>query len=185
MRIIAGTARGRNFEAPEGRSARPTLDRVREALFGMIQFDIEGREVLDLFAGSGALGMEALSRGAASAVFCDKSRNNAALVSKNLKTLNFSENSEVFCCDAVSLLKQLSSEHRRFSLVFLDPPYASDLIENVLPLMEEYGLLKNGCIIIAEHERKSPVAFEHPQFHKREPRFYGETAVTLIRFEEE
>ena len=185
MRIIAGTARGRNFEAPQGRSARPTLDRVREALFGMIQFDIEGRDVLDLFAGSGALGMEALSRGAASAVFCDKNKSSADLVLKNLKSLNFAEKSEVFCCDALSLLKQLSSEHRKFSLVFLDPPYASDLIETVLALMPEYGLLRDGCIIIAEHERKSPIAFADPQFRKREPRFYGETAVTLMRFEKQ
>lgn len=185
MRIIAGTARGRNFAAPEGRSARPTLDRVREAVFGMIQFDIEGRKVLDLFAGSGALGMEALSRGAASAVFCDKNKSSAELVSKNLKALDFSEKAEVFCCDAVSLLKQFSFEQRRFSLVFLDPPYASDLIGNVLPLMIEYDLLQDGCIIIAEHERKSPVAFVHPQLYKKDPRFYGETAVTLMRFEKQ
>lgn len=183
MRIIAGTARGRNFDAPEGRDVRPTLDRVREAVFGMIQFDIEGGKVLDLFAGSGGFGLEALSRGAESAVFCDKSKTNTEIIFKNLKALNFEGKAEIFCCDALSVPERFSLEHRRFSLVFLDPPYASDLTERSLRLLTEYGLLCDGGIIIAEHSKKKPIDIEIPGIKKMRRRFYGETAVTLMRYE--
>ena len=95
MRIIAGSARGRRFDAPEGRNTRPTLDRVKEAMFGMIQFDIENTQVLDLFSGSGSLGLEALSRGGAHCVFCDSDKKSIQVIKRNVEALGFGGRSEV------------------------------------------------------------------------------------------
>lgn len=185
MRIIAGSARGRSFEAPAGRNTRPTLARVKEAMFGMIQFDIEGRYALDLFAGSGNLGLEALSRGADSVVFCDSERGTAKLIEKNIKHLGFENSARVFCCDCFALLKQLSFEERRFSLIFLDPPYDAGLTEKVLAALSEYDLIENGCIILAEHSWKLPLSVDLPGFVCRDPRKYGDAAITYIRFSKE
>lgn len=120
MRIIAGSARGRRFDAPEGRNTRPTLDRVKEAMFGMIQFDIENTQVLDLFSGSGSLGLEALSRGGAHCVFCDSDKKSIQVIKHNVEALGFGGRSEVLFGDAFALLPLLSAEKRRFSLVLLD-----------------------------------------------------------------
>ena len=185
MRIIAGTARGRNFDAPKGRSTRPTLDRVKEAMFGMVQFDIEGRQVLDLFAGSGNLGLEALSRGAAHVVFCDNDRAASELVRRNAELLGFSDRARIVCSDCFMLLKQLSLEGMRFSLVLLDPPYAAGLTERVLEDMSKLKLLTDGCIILAEHSWKLPLSIDIPGMVCREPRRYGDAAVTLIRYRSE
>ena len=147
MRIIAGSARGRTIEAPKGRDTRPTLDRVREAMFGMIQFDVEEASVLDLFAGSGALGLEALSRGADHAVFCDIGRAACAVVERNLSSLGFSENADVYCSDCFSLIQRLSSLGKRFSLILIDPPYRSGLYEKVLDSLAAFGIAH--CHVVA------------------------------------
>lgn len=178
MRIIAGSAKGRTFEALEGRSTRPTLDRVREAMFGMIQFDVENADVLDLFAGSGALGLEALSRGARHAVFCDSDRSAAKLVEKNLQKLGFADMAEVFCRDALGLLRSLADQKRRFSLVLLDPPYEAGLYEPVLKQLLELGLLRAGCIVILEHNYLSPVEAPSERFKAGKPHRYGDVGVT-------
>lgn len=180
MRIIAGSARGRTFDAPEGRSTRPTLDRVREAMFGMIQFDVQGANVLDLFAGSGALGLEALSRGAEHAVFCDIERSVCRLIGRNVSKLGFDERSEVFCSDALRLIDRLSAEGRRFSIVLLDPPYESGLYVPALTALASSGVLEEGCIILAEHSNKSAPDFSACPFETGKPRRYGDAAVTKL-----
>ena len=182
MRIIAGTARGRSFEAPKGRTTRPTLARVKEAMFGMVQFEIEDRHVLDLFAGSGSLGFEALSRGAEKAVFCDQDRNAANIIKKNAELLGFSDKASVVCADCFAALKQLAAAGERFSLVLLDPPYAAGLTEGAVKELKTLGLLEDGCIILAEHSRKLPLNINIEDMICREPRYYGDTAVTLIRY---
>lgn len=188
MRIIAGTAGGRRFDAPTGRSTRPTLDRVKEAMFGMIQFDVEGRRVLDLFAGSGNLGLEALSRGACYVVFCDSDKKAAALVESNLKMLEFSDRGEVVSSDCFNLLSRLAHRGERFSLVLLDPPYNAGLTEKVLNALVELKLLSAGCIILAEHSQKKPIDMEllDPKCREvlefRTPRKYGDVGLTYIRF---
>ena len=122
MRVITGTARGRVLRTLEGEDVRPTTDRVKEAVFSIIQFEIEGRRVLDLFAGSGQLGIEALSRGAASATFVDMSKDSLSAVKYNLEHTKLGDNAKVVQTDALSFLKLTKD---KFDLVFLDPPYAS------------------------------------------------------------
>ena len=118
MRVITGTARGRRLKELEGLETRPTTDRVKEGVFNIIQFDIEGRRVLDLFAGTGQLGIEALSRGAASAVFVDQRRDAASIIRENLKLTGLSDRARVVNGEAMAFL---SSQRERFDLIFLDP----------------------------------------------------------------
>lgn len=180
MRIIAGSARGRNIEVPKGRDTRPTLDRVREAIFGMVQFDVESAVVLDLFAGSGALGLEALSRGADRVVFCDNDRAACAVIEKNLNTLGLSENAELHFCDCFSLINRQAAIGRRFSLVLIDPPYRSGLYEQVLKSLADSGVLEDGCILILEHPKKLEIDLGELGFVKGKPHSYGDIGVTKL-----
>ena len=122
MRIIAGTKRGQAITAPKGRKTRPTLDRVRESLFGIIQFEVAGKTVLDLFAGSGSLGLEALSRGAEYAVFNDAARESVAIVRANVEKLGFTRQAAVYSLDYRAAIQAAARAGFRFGLVFLDPP---------------------------------------------------------------
>ena len=147
MRVITGSARGVRLQTLSGADTRPTAERVKEALFSAVQFDIEGRRVLDLFAGSGQLGIEALSRGATSCVFVDRSAEAAAIVRKNLQTAGLFARSQVLCLDSLSYLARLTE---RFDLVFLDPPYAADLLLPALEAVEPH--LNPGAIVMAESD---------------------------------
>lgn len=142
MRVITGIARGKRLVTPDGSDVRPTSDKVKEALFSALQFDIEGRRVLDLFAGSGQLGIEALSRGAESCVFVDNSRASLNLVKKNLEITGLSVNAKVVQSDFSSFAAMCRDT---FDIVFLDPPYAAgilcDAIKAVLPLMSDFGMI--------------------------------------------
>ncbi len=153
MRIIAGTARGRRLEAPEGRDTRPTLDRVRENLFNMLQGKIRDARTLDLFAGSGALSLEALSRGAAFAVMADRDREACRVERKNAENLGFMDRVRLMRGDWEGTVRTLAAEGEKFDLIFLDPPYAmTDLramTEALKPLMAE------GAWIVLEHQAKA------------------------------
>ena len=150
MRIITGTARGMNLAAPEGESTRPTSDRAKGAIFSAIQFDIEGRVVLDLFAGSGQLGLEALSRGAQKAVFCDADPAAAEIVKQNCKKTRCFKESNVICCDYREYIRGAAVAGDRFSLVFIDPPYAKRLHCDALRKIYEAGILTPDAIVICE-----------------------------------
>lgn len=155
LRIIAGTARGRRFEAPEGRDTRPTLDRVRENLFNMLQGSVRDARVLDLFGGSGALSLEALSRGAAFAVIADRDREACRIEKKNVESLGFSDRARLLHSEWERTVDLLAREGERFSLIFLDPPYAMtdlrDLTERLKPLLEEDGLM------VVEHQARAEI----------------------------
>ena len=151
MRIVAGSAKGRKIETPEGMDVRPTTDRVREALFSSIAFRIVDNRVLDLFAGTGALGLEALSRGAASAVFVDRARKSAALVRRNIERCGFGARAEVVERDAERALRLLAARGERFDLIFLDPPYAGPLLAAALETLAQTALLAPSGVILAEH----------------------------------
>ncbi len=142
MRVITGVARGKRLATPTGSDVRPTTDKVKEALFSALQFDIEGRRILDLFAGSGQLGIEALSRGAKSCVFVDNSRDSINLVKKNLEITGLSDDATVVQSDFMSFAARSCDT---FDIVFLDPPYAAkmlvDAVKSVLPLMSDYGMI--------------------------------------------
>ena len=170
MRIISGSARGRSFDAPQGRDTRPTLDRVKEAIFGSIQFQVPGAVVLDLFSGSGNMGLEALSRGAAKAICVDASPVCAALIRKNGEKLGLGEGLRVLNADYRAALSSILAEGQRVDLVFLDPPYAmedlTEVTEAVLPLLEDDGQ------IIIEHKASETPAFS-AQYRVRDRRRYG------------
>ena len=140
MRVITGIARGKRLVTPQGRDVRPTSEKVKEAVFSVLQFDIEGRRILDLFAGSGQLGIEALSRGAESAAFVDSAAASIKVIKQNLENTGFLENSKVYQTDYSSFTAMCRDT---FDIAFLDPPYAEGLlvpaIKSVLPLMSDYG----------------------------------------------
>ena len=146
MRVITGTARGRRLKELEGLETRPTTGKVKEALFSVIQFDIEGRRVLDLFAGTGQLGIEALSRGAECAVFVERRRDALQVIRENLEACGMTDKARVVNGDAMSYLK--SGE--KFDLIFLDPPYASGLLEQALEEIVRFDICRRHGIIVAE-----------------------------------
>lgn len=147
MRVISGTARGRRLKELQGMETRPTTDKVKESLFNIIQFELEGRRVLDLFAGTGQLGIEALSRGAVRCTFVDQRREAAALIRENLKLTGFSEQSRVVQGDALGFL---SSCREKFDVIFLDPPYQTGLLERALERASKIDILSEHGIIVCE-----------------------------------
>ena len=176
MRVITGTARGRKLLEPSGMDIRPTADVVKEAVFNIIQFDIEGRAVLDLFAGTGQLGIEALSRGAASAVFVDQRKEAAKLVEENLKLTGLAGRGRVVCGDALSFL---GSCREKFGLVFLDPPYASGLLEQSLGLLAEIDIVAGNGIIVCESGAEASLPELSDPYEKGREYRYGKIKLTL------
>ena len=147
MRVIAGKVKGLKLKAPEGLDTRPTTDKTREAIFGSLQFEIPGSRVLDLFAGSGAMGIEALSRGADEAVFIDKSRNAVRCIEDNLKAAHMS--AKVINPDFSSALQRLEGE---FDFIFVDPPYQSGFYREAIELIKIRGLLSEKGKLVLEHD---------------------------------
>ncbi len=178
MRVITGSAGGRRLNELKGSDTRPTADKVKEGLFSAIQFEIEGSDVLDLFAGTGQLGIEALSRGAASAVFVEKRRDAVKLIEENLALTRLSEHAQVKCGDAMGYLASLG---RRFDIVFLDPPYADDLLERALGHLAEFDILNPHGIIVAESPlEKALPELSAPYCLAKEYR-YGKIKVSIYR----
>jgi len=173
MRVITGTARGRKLKTPENREIRPTADNVKEALFNMLQFDLEGRRVLDLFAGTGQLGIEALSRGAAEAVFVDQDREAVRIVKENLKACGFE--ASVRRQDALSYLK----EKEKFDVIFVDPPYDSGLYEPVLETIKSVDKLSEGGIIVCEARRERLLPDMTAPYRKRKETRYGSVKLAI------
>ena len=167
MRVITGTARGRRLRTPENYDIRPTTDNVKESLFNIIQFDVEGRKVLDLFAGTGQLGIECLSRGADSVVFVDESREAVNIVKDNLKTCGLSDS--VLQMDALSYLRGCG----KFDLIFVDPPYDSNLYEEVLKIINSVDILSDGGIIICEARRDRQLPEMTEPYRKLREYHYG------------
>ena len=157
MRVISGKARGTKLYTLDGESTRPTLDRVKEALFSKIQMSLEDANVLDLFSGSGALGIESLSRGAKFAVFCDNSREAAMIVEKNLEKTRFQDVSKIYVTKFEIALEKLKLEKIKFDVVFLDPPYKTDYIKIALERIMEYDLLNRDAIVVLETDEQDRI----------------------------
>ncbi len=176
MRVITGTAKGRKLKTLEGENVRPTIERVKEAVFSIIQFEIEGRRVLDLFAGSGQLGIEALSRSAVSAVFIDSDKAAVAVIKDNLEATKLTDKATVLQTDALSFLQ---TSNLTFDIAFLDPPYSTGILQKVLPPVA--AKIAPGGIILCE----SPFGEDLPQTlgELKLTRIYryGKTAVTTYR----
>ena len=178
MRVISGSARGRRLKALQGMETRPTTDRVKEALFSIIQFELPGREVLDLFAGTGQLGIEALSRGAARCTFVDQRKDAAALVRENLKLTGLSDQARVVQGDSISYLM---SCREKFHVIFLDPPYESGLLEKAMETIAAFDILREHGIMICESPL-GQVLPELPQPYERGKDYrYGKIKLTVYR----
>ena len=180
MRVITGKARGVNLKTPEGLATRPTADRVKEALFSVINFDIHGSEVLDLFGGTGQLGIEALSRGATKAVFVDESDKACALIKENLRRTKLENYGRVVRSDYQAFLR---SSKEQFDIIFLDPPYAEVFLENALKCITEIDILRSGGIIVCEYPCGKVLPWEFGGYSRSREYKYGNTLITLYRKE--
>ena len=177
MRVITGTARGRRRKELEGMETRPTTDRGKEGLFSAIQCEIEGRKVLDRFAGTGQLGIECLSRGAASAVFVDRRADAVKLIRENLKLTELADRARVVAGDSMEFLKSLKE---RFDIVLLDPPYAAGLLEPAIAHLTAFDILNPHGIIVAEHPAERSLQPPAAPYRVRRAYRYGKIAVTVI-----
>lgn len=178
MRVITGKARGIVLKTPEGMLTRPTADRVKEALFSIIQFDIPGARVLDLFGGTGQLGIEALSRGATSAVFVDSREEACKLIRENLKRTKLENLGKVVRSDYLSYLNRCKEQ---FEIIILDPPYAEVFLENALKTITEIDILHSGGIIIAERPTGKELPWEFEGFTRSKDYKYGNTILAIYR----
>lgn len=181
MRIIAGTARSRTIEAPKGRDTRPTLDRVRENLFNILQRRIVGATTLDLFAGSGALSLEAVSRGAEMAVMADRDRQANMVEKLNVKNLGFEENTRILQTEWQQTIRLMEGEGMRFDIVFLDPPYAMQDLTQVTDAL--IPLLKEDALVIVEHEYQTLPSVS-AAYEKTDTRKYGYVGVSFYSLKE-
>lgn len=180
MRVITGKARGIQLKTPEGNVTRPTADRVKEALFSIIQFDLPGAHVLDLFGGTGQLGIEALSRGASFAEFVDEDDAACKLIRENLKRTGFVNDATVFRSDYDLYLRKCS---KKFDIVFLDPPYNKDFLEKSLKLITEIDILQSGGIIVTERPLDKALLCDFPGYSRSKDYKYGKTLLCLYRKE--
>ena len=178
MRVITGKARGVQLKTPDGMLTRPTTDRVKEALFSIIHFEIPGARVLDLFGGTGQLGIEALSRGAKSAVFVDAGEAACKLIRENLKRTKFEQEGKVVRSDSLDYLKRTREQ---FDIIFLDPPYAEVFLENALKQITEIDILRSGGIIIAERPLGKELPWEFEGFERSRDYKYGNTLLAVYR----
>lgn len=178
MRVITGKARGVQLKTPDGMKTRPTADRVKEALFSIIQFDVPNTRVLDLFGGTGQLGIEALSRGAKSATFVDADDKACSLIRENLRRCKMEAEGGVVRSDYMAYLNQC---REKFDIIFLDPPYAEVFLENALNRISEIDILESGGIIVAERPVGKALLCEISGFSRSKDYKYGQTLLTLYR----
>jgi 16S rRNA (guanine(966)-N(2))-methyltransferase RsmD len=184
MRIISGTFRGRKLRTPLGDGIRPTGDKVKESIFNILQFDIEGRRVLDLFAGTGQLGIEALSRGAASVTFVDSSQDAVNLVRENVGLLRLPDESvkKIFAGDAISYLQK----DEKFDIILLDPPFASDLVFKAVDIVVKKEKLEIGGVMVCETDSarlKELQENAYPGYTEKRYK-YGKTSLLVYSREE-
>ena len=178
MRVITGKARGVVLKTPDGMATRPTADRVKEAIFNIIQFDIPTASVLDLFGGTGQLGIEALSRGADSAVFVDAREESCKLIRENLKRTKLDQDGKVIRSDYMDYLNRCRD---KFQIIFLDPPYAEVFLENALKRITEIDILESNGIIVTERPVGKELPWEQDGYTRSRDYKYGNTILTIYR----
>ena len=182
LRIITGAAKGKKLKTLEGEATRPTSERIKEAVFSAIQFDIENRRVLDLFAGCGQLGLEALSRGAASCMFIDSEREAMDVVKENAKAVGFFDRCRYLVSDFRNYIRKAGGRDK-FDLVFIDPPYAMECCEDAVLRLAESGLLADGAIVVLESGTENPDFSENEKFEVIKSTHYGKkTFVNILLY---
>jgi 16S rRNA (guanine966-N2)-methyltransferase len=181
MRVIAGVFKGRKLTGIKGRKIRPTSDKIREALFSILSHKVDNALVLDLFAGTGALGIEALSRGAAKSFFVDKSKESIQIIKKNIELFSIKESTEVFLHDACTIMSSKILLNHKFDMIFMDPPYNKGFIFNTLMNVDLLNIMKDDAIIIAEQSRQENDIEKVSGFDLYDKRVYGETVISFFR----
>ncbi len=174
-RVIAGIVGGIPLKAPVGDKTRPTTDRIKESVFNVLQPYLDGDRVLDLFAGSGSLGIEALSRGFTKAVFVDADNSACLMINENLKKTHLYEQAEIMCLDIEPAIKKIHSRNDKMDLVFADPPYLHDFVLKMLLLLTENDIMVNNGIVVVEHHRKESAPDKVGQLELFKRKEYGET----------
>lgn len=185
MKIIAGTIKGKPLRMLKGLDIRPTPNKVKEALFHMLQEKISGARFLDLFAGSGSVGIEAISRGAGEVLFVDSDKRSVKLINENLGRCGVQSGCRVFCSDGILFLRSLKKNSKKFDIVFLDPPYGSDLGESSLDEISKAGILKDDGLIVFEHFHKKEVGERYGLFKRSRTKKFGDTCLSFFIKEEE
>jgi 16S rRNA (guanine966-N2)-methyltransferase len=182
LRIIAGELKGRKLRSVRGRKTRPTANRTREAIFNILAFQIQDSRVLDLFAGTGAFGIEALSRGAESVVFVDVDYNSISVIEENVASLSLENRTKIFRWDLARNLNSLGSLRSAFNLIFMDPPYHKDFIETALFNLHSSQCMESGARIIVEHSDLEPILNVQLPFEISDQRKYGKTLVSFLNY---
>lgn len=182
MRIITGKAKGCKLKAPKGMLTRPTADRVKESLFNILGAEVLEAKVLDLFAGTGNLGLEALSRGAVEAVFVDQNAESISIIKENAAHTKLIDKVEMMKSDVFLALRRLSRAEKRFDLLFCDPPYSKGLAQEVLSALDEIDILADGAVIVVEHDRKDDMAVMLHNIVLKRSQTYGSTVVSFFIF---
>lgn len=180
MKVIGGTARGRKLKVPKGLAVRPTAARVKESLFNILRHDFSGLRVLDLYAGSGNVSIEALSRGAVEAVLVDESARSAAVIRENLTKLELIHRAQVWIVPAARALRKLDKAGAKFDLIFLDPPYERGLVKTTLETIGRCALLNPAAIVVVEHSAREAVKPAYGEIILNDQRRYGDTLLSFF-----
>ncbi|WP_373229958.1 16S rRNA (guanine(966)-N(2))-methyltransferase RsmD [Cohnella sp.] len=183
MRVISGQAKGHPLKAVPGSNTRPTTDKVKESLFSMIGPYFDEERVLDLFAGTGGLGIEALSRGAGHAVFIDSNSQSIDIIRRNLQSTRLGDHAEVYRNDARRALKLLERAGKPFNLIFLDPPYIMKDCDELLVDLASRGLVEEGAVAVVEHHPNVLYRDNFDGFHRTRYAVYGEIALSIYRYQ--
>lgn len=180
MRVISGSARGKKLKSPADEKVRPTLDRVKENIFNIIGPRIRDAAVLDLFAGSGGLGIEALSRGAKECYFVDNDKRSLDLVRYNLKETGLEKNAVILAKDAESAIQKLCSENKKFDYILIDPPYCQGIVQKILKQLEKYNIMQEEGIVVIETDRIEKLPDETEYLIKIKDREYSSTRISIF-----
>lgn len=181
MRVISGKLKGRRLTAPAGMATRPTTDRTRESLFNILAGSIQDRRVLDLFAGTGALGIEAISRGASSAVFVDQAKAALAAIRRNVRDLGLVARTRIIHWDIRKNLNCLASVPQAFDLVFMDPPYETNTVAPALTALVSSGALAPAACVVIEHSAREPILHTEVTLALVDQRRFGKTLVSFMK----
>jgi 16S rRNA (guanine966-N2)-methyltransferase len=181
MRVIGGNARGRRLKVPKGQAVRPTSGRVKEALFNILPHDLSGIRLLDLFAGTGNVSIEAISRGAAEAILIDSSDQSGNVIRENLRRLRFTDRTRVWIVPVSRALRLLARRGESFDMIFLDPPYQRNWVEACLKIIARSNLLRSSGTLIVEHSAREQVNAEYGSLVMEDRRSYGDTLLSFFK----
>lgn len=181
MRVIAGTARGHKLKSLEGRTTRPTADRVKEALFNILMPIVPGAVFLDLFAGTGSVGIEALSRGAQAATFVDENQDCIRIIKDNLEHTKLAENASVVKGNAFDAIRMMASKGNKYDIIFIDPPYGSGIPDRIIEDIGRLGILKEDGIIAVEKSKKHGMGAQFGDIILKDVRTYGNTELAFYK----